>query len=263
MLINMLHDAGIEVVSANTDGVVIKCRRDMHPIRDAIVKRWEMLTGFETEANTYRALFSRDVNNYMAFKEPDAKHPKGEVKTKGAYAEPGLQKNPTNIICVDAVKAYILDGVPVETTIRQCSDIRKFITVRAVKGGGEWVANTIIAETVGAKRAALTAAGWFESSAKEWTNRVRHDNLQPPVPLDAAFKLHRDSIPRQYLGKAVRWYYGRGQNGHIAYATNGNLVARSEGARPVMELPDVLPPDIDYAWYVAETQSLLKDLNCC
>jgi hypothetical protein len=204
-------------------------------------------------------LFSRDVNNYLAFKEPDAKHPKGEVKTKGAYAEPGLQKNPTNIICVDAVKAYILDGVPVETTIRQCNDIRKFITVRAVKGGGEWVANTIVAETVGAKRAALTAAGWSFIKDVGWHG----PNHEFALTHDVAIKIVRDAIPRQYLGKAVRWYYGRGQRGHIAYATNGNLVARSEGARPVMELPDVLPCDIDYDWYVAETQSLLKDINCC
>ena len=66
MLIEMLELCGISVVSANTDGLVIKCRRDMEWIRDQIVKWWEQTTGFETEAVNYRALMSKDVNNYIA-----------------------------------------------------------------------------------------------------------------------------------------------------------------------------------------------------
>lgn len=262
MLIERLHVAGIDVVSANTDGVVIKCRRDLHPIRDAIVKLWELDTGFETEANEYQALFSRDINNYMAFKPAKGGKPI-EVKTKGAYADDPasrLAKNPTNAICVEAVKAYIIDGTPLEQTIRQCSDIRKFITVRAVKGGGCWVANTIEGVTVGAKRAALDAAGWMEPRKGEWFEPC---GSAVALSTDAAIKVLRDAIPRTYLGKAVRWYYGQGQTGHIAYSSNGNLVARSEGAKPCMELPDVMPPDVNYQFYIDEAKSILKDINCC
>ncbi len=212
MLIELLHLAGIEVVSANTDGVVIKCPRHLHGLRDLIVSHWESITGFETEAVEYRALFSRDVNNYLAFKYD------GDVKRKGAFAPPEpvgpSWPNPANEICVLAVMAYILDGKSIERTIRECSDIRQFVTVRNVKGGGAW------------------------------------------HPSDVA-----DPV---YLGKAVRWYYARGcEMASINYTGNGNRVARSEGAKPCMELPDILPPDINYDWYVTEAKSLLEDLACC
>lgn len=253
MLIEMLEAAGIAVVSANTDGVVIKCKRAMHGVRDTIVKRWEVTTGFETEANEYAALFSRDVNNYLAFKT------NLEVKAKGAFADAGLQKNPTNTICVEAIEAFITRGVPVTQTIRQCSDIRKFVTVRQVKGGGEWVHETLMATTIKGRCGELIERGWCECDGK-WFEPCG-DEI--PRTVAEAHATCLAGIPRQYLGKAVRWYYGQGQRGHIAYSSNGNLVARSEGAKPVMELPDVLPPDIDYDWYIAEANNLLRDIDCC
>ena len=64
-----------------------------------------------------------------------------------------------------------------------------------------------------------------------------------------------------YLGKAVRWYYAAGETRHIAYKTNGNKVARSEGTRPLMELPDGIPADIDYQWYINEAMSILGDVG--
>lgn len=132
MLIEMLEAEGINVVSANTDGIVIKCRRDKLDLLDFIVWEWEAATGFETEETRYRALYSRDVNNYVAIK------PDGSVKLKGVYAPAGLQKNATNAIVSDAVVAFLRDGVHVSNTILDCQDITKFVTIRSVKGGAVW-----------------------------------------------------------------------------------------------------------------------------
>lgn len=65
----------------------------------------------------------------------------------------------------------------------------------------------------------------------------------------------------QYLGKAVRWYYAKGQFEPIRYASNGNRVSKSDGAMPCMEIPDALPADIDYDWYEREAQSMLVDIG--
>ncbi len=135
MLIERLELQGISVVSANTDGIVIKCPKHMEEVRVAVVKQWEKDTGFETENSQYLALFSRDINNYIAVKAPTKKDPKLSVKAKGAYAKPGLQKNPTNEICIIAIEALLTKGTPVEETVRTCKDIRKFVNVRTVKGG--------------------------------------------------------------------------------------------------------------------------------
>lgn len=65
----------------------------------------------------------------------------------------------------------------------------------------------------------------------------------------------------EYIGKAIRWYYAEGERGYIQRMQNGNTVPRSLGARPCMELPDELPDDIDYAWYVREAHAILEDVG--
>lgn len=59
----------------------------------------------------------------------------------------------------------------------------------------------------------------------------------------------------KYLGKAIRWYYAKNCKDSITYQTNGNLVPRSYGAKPVMDM-DAFPDDIDYDWYVKECYNL-------
>src|SRR5690606_36076614 len=86
---------------------------------------------------------SRDVNNYVAFYHD--KDGKVQVKRKGAYAPSGrgipaafgLKKSPDMDICAEAAIAYLRDGTPVESTVRNCQDIRKFVVVRKVNGGAE------------------------------------------------------------------------------------------------------------------------------
>jgi hypothetical protein len=64
-----------------------------------------------------------------------------------------------------------------------------------------------------------------------------------------------------YLGKVVRWYYADGETRHIEYVSNGHKVAKSQGARPIMDLPDQFPDDLDDAWYIREANSILKDIG--
>jgi len=128
MLIEMLHLDGINVVSANTDGIVIKCPRDKVDVLERCIGLWEMITGFETEAIEYQALFSKDVNNYIAITDSG-------YKAKGVYAKPTLSKNPSNVIVNEAVINYLRYDIPIDKTIRDSSDIRKFLTLRKVTGG--------------------------------------------------------------------------------------------------------------------------------
>lgn len=199
MLIESLEENGFEVISANTDGVVTKVPVHLTELFNALVFAWEFTTGFNTEEKEYASIFSKDVNNYIAFGTD------GNVKLKGLYAPSGLQKNATNAVCSDAVLALLESGVNVKDTIYSCKEIEKFLTVRQVKGGAVYGG--------------------------------------------------------EFLGKAVRWYYAKDETRHIAYKTNGNKVARSEGARPMMELTTTLPDDIDYEWYVSEAKSILHEIG--
>lgn len=61
------------------------------------------------------------------------------------------------------------------------------------------------------------------------------------------------------VGKVVRFYYASGVTGTLKYATNGNDVPKTEGAKPLMELPDEFPEDVDYEWYIREATAMLQD----
>lgn len=133
MLIERLELAGISVISANTDGIVLKFHKDNEDKVEQIVDEWQFDTDYELEATDYLSLNSRDVNNYIAVKE-------GSTKGKGAYADHYehyymLRTNPVNDICSEAVKEFLMSGKPVEQTIKACGDIRKFLNIRTVNGG--------------------------------------------------------------------------------------------------------------------------------
>jgi hypothetical protein len=142
MMIERAYLAGLEVTSANTDGVIIKCPVEREPELEAIVKDWEAATGLEMEPNDYVATFSRDVNSYIAV---DTKY---KAKRKGWYKENGcdgrpdneqIKKNPTVEIVADAIEALVTKGIPIAESIRNCNDINKFVTVKQAQGGGAFV----------------------------------------------------------------------------------------------------------------------------
>lgn len=132
MMIERMEAAGIPCVSGNTDGVVMACPVHLEKTMHAVATQWEKDTGFETEETKYRALFSRDVNNYVALKNG------GGVKTKGVFADPGVMKNPANTIVFEAVGELLDKGTPIAETILRCRDVRKFLRVQRVTGGAKF-----------------------------------------------------------------------------------------------------------------------------
>lgn len=65
----------------------------------------------------------------------------------------------------------------------------------------------------------------------------------------------------ELVGKVVRFYYAHGVTGTLKYKTSGNDVPKTEGAKPLMELPDEFPNNIDHEWYVRETTAMMQDIG--
>lgn len=258
MLIETLECEGIQVISANTDGVVIKCRHERRDDLDRIVADWEATTGFDTEESEYHAIYSRDVNNYIAIKND------GGVKLKGAYAKAGLQKNPTNQICVEAVSDWLTQGAEIEDTIYDCKDVRKFVSVRQVQGGAVKRHGAIPIPLHETKEELIEEAGMSIQPHRllrwGWDEEHLHTTGE-------AYKLALKHFTKfeheDYLGKAIRWVYAKDIEGPIQYKTDSRIVPRSYGAKPVMDLSDYnVPEDLDYQWYIDESYSILRDIGC-
>lgn len=211
MLIEMVEEYGVRVVSANTDGILMRCPAWRREGLNEVIARWESLTGFGTEEGLYRAVYAKDVNNYIAVKA------EGGVKGKGLYSVPWggltegppvfkLQKNPSTTIVIEAVIVLLRDGVPLEKTIHSCKDITKFVAIRTVAGGAD-------------------CAG-------------------------------------KYVGKVVRWYYSTDAARNILnYRKSGNKVPKTDNSKPLMELPEVFPNDVNYNWYISEAHAVLNSIG--
>lgn len=201
MLIERLHLEGVEVVSANTDGIVVYVERERRDVVDAVAWDWMLDTTYGLEETNYKAIASRNVNNYLAVTTD------GRTKGKGCFASPGLSKNPDFQIVYEAVIKKVSEGIPVEDTIRNCKDLTKFLSVRNVTGRAVWRGVS--------------------------------------------------------LGRAVRFYLSTEVDSGecIQYAKNGNTVAKSAGSRPVMDLPETFPNDVDFAPYIERSKELLINIG--
>lgn len=246
MLIEAFELSGIAVVSANTDGVVVKCPRDKIERMEEITRNWEKRTRFVMETTWYQAIYSRDVNNYFAVKHD------GSVKRKGAYSPAGVDKNPTVEICSDAVAELLSKGTPLDDTILWCDDIRKMISIKKVAGGGQQ------------QSFEHEVDDWVQVADRQWARQawideghgakatVKRKSRPAPVMVGGGFS---------YLGKAVRFYYSKNSPGPITYASNGNKVGDSDGAMALMTLPDHMPTDVDFDWYLDRSRRILREIG--
>lgn len=256
MLIEWHEMQRIDVISANTDGIVIKCERNRLPISDNIIAYWEKTSGLQMETTEYRAIYARDVNNYFAVKSD------GEVKRKGEYSKAGLieKKNPNVEICADAVADFLSKGIPIAYTIAACRDIRKFVRIQNVTGGAVklWGTGPKKEMKVRDMDSILHANGW-KKIGRKWSKFI--DGYEILTSASDAYKsCFQPQLP-EYLGKVVRWYYGTNSPGSIVYNSNGNTVGLSYGAQPCMTLPDEFPSDIDYFWYLENCEKMLRDIG--
>jgi len=122
MLIEKLDLAGIQVISANTDGIICKIDRGLLDKYYEIAKQWEKLTNLNLEFTPYKLYVRRDVNSYIAVSYPEEK-----VKEKGVFmTDIDLKKAYRMPIVPKALREYFVNGIPVMETIEKSKDIMDF-----------------------------------------------------------------------------------------------------------------------------------------
>ncbi len=198
MLIESLGFYGFKVISANTDGVVVKGKRVDNEKFEHVIKSWELHTNYKLESVFYKSIYQEYVNSYIAIKEDNS------LKLKGSFVSTSLDHNPRAWVSKKAVIKYLRDKVAIDETILKGTHLKTdFLTVRKVKGG-------------------------------------------------AMFR-------GKYLGNIVRWYYAK-HDDCIHYKSNGNRVASTMGATPLMDL-SVSFENLDHQRYIDESYKLLNNIG--
>lgn len=131
MLAEKLTQIGCRIVQANTDGLFVLLKKDAYSKVNSICREWERLTKLTLEEDRFKAMYQYAINDYFAITEDN------KVKEKGMFITAvKLGKGLTPKIIPKAVISFFKDGIPVEDTIKNCTDIRDFLM--SEKTGKQW-----------------------------------------------------------------------------------------------------------------------------
>lgn len=162
MLAEKLTQVGCRIIQANTDGLFVLLKKDNYQQVNTICRNWEQLTKLTLEEERFEAMYQYAINDYIAVTTlyPDMKKRflSGEtiirkstkkpytcieeiqedfIKTKGMFiTKVLLGKGLSAKIIPEAIIKYFVDGIPVEQTIKECKDIKKFLM--SEKTGKQW-----------------------------------------------------------------------------------------------------------------------------
>lgn len=131
MLAEKLTQIGCRIVQANTDGLFVLLKKDVYSKVNSICREWEQLTKLTLEEDRFKAMYQYAINDYFAITEDN------KVKEKGMFITAvKLGKGLTPKIIPKAVISFFKDGIPVEDTIKNCTDIKDFLM--SEKTGKQW-----------------------------------------------------------------------------------------------------------------------------
>lgn len=129
MLCEELEINGIEVISANTDGIVVKLYKSKKETFDKIATNWKKLTGLDADSEEYLYYINRDINTYFI------EELNGKTDAKGALNEfmylKDLSKGYSMPVVARAVVNYF-KGIPVLETLYNSKNILDFCLTQNV-----------------------------------------------------------------------------------------------------------------------------------
>ena len=124
----------LRILQINTDGATISIPDDAYETVIAVNEWWQKQTGLLLEEDRIEFVWQKDVNNYV-MRTTD-----GHEKVKGSYLVRGISPigawsiNNNATIVAEALKAYLLDGVPVRETIEACDNPFQFQLIAKASG---------------------------------------------------------------------------------------------------------------------------------
>lgn len=133
LLLDLLEklEAGVpsfQIVNSNTDGLIIKIDLDDFDLVDDICYEWEQRTRMILDFDYIDEIWQKDVNNYIFHFMDDLANGRkaGTYERKGAYVKE-LSKIDNDLPIINkAVVDYIIKGIPVEDTVKECDDLQMF-----------------------------------------------------------------------------------------------------------------------------------------
>lgn len=206
-----------DLIQSNTDGLIVKLHGNEDEVR-AICKEWEQRTGMGLGYDKVFKIAQKDVNSYIMTME---KKGKVKIEAKGAYVKDLDNLDYDLPIVNKAVRAYLLDGIPVEHTINACDELREFQKVVKLSNKYKWVEHE-----------------------QTRTGTVRYDNKAYRVFASSDY-----SDGRLLKCDGVRNPAKFGNTPDHCFIDNGNIVGKQ------------VPSNLDKQWYIDLARKRVEDFK--
>lgn len=127
-LIDKLEDY-CSIIQSNTDGVLFKIidERDKRKVFE-ICKEWSARSGMNLGYDVFKAVYQKDVNNYISVYE------NGKLERLGGFVKETHKLDNDLPIVNEAVVNYFVYNTPIETTIMGEQELIKFQKVSKISG---------------------------------------------------------------------------------------------------------------------------------
>lgn len=133
MLCEALELDNIHIISANTDGIMVKVYIDQEDKFKEITTWWQDITGMQADSDVVHSLIARDVNNYITQFRSKGKL---KIESKGALNPMmyslDLTKGYSMPIVAQAIENYFLKNKPVMDTLQEATNILDFCLTQNV-----------------------------------------------------------------------------------------------------------------------------------
>lgn len=237
MLAERLTQIGCRIVQANTDGLFVLLKKSIYEQANKICQEWEQLTRLTLEEERFEAMYQYAINDYIAVKEgyKETKNP-DLIKTKGMFiTKVLLGKGLSAKIIPEAIIKYFVDGIPVEDTIKGCTDIRKFLM--SEKTGKQWHVEYMNQEQQRTNRFYASTNGGYLWKWK-YTGHAEGEVVEYYLP---------------YVGRQS--YIAKEKSYQNMLTASGVTLLNKFDDKPIEERK------INYRYYIYEAYKIIRDLK--
>jgi hypothetical protein len=231
MLLEEYYLMGLQLISANTDGIVIHYPQDIENKVQEIHDKWEVMTDSILEDTYYKQIINRDVNNYIAEIIDGNSRETIKFKYKGCFEidqEP--HKNNSQRIVAIALKEYFISKIPIKDVIHN-------LGYNFVNSKGKKETTTIFDYCKGVKRSSKTHGYSF---------------ISPEGREDIS-----DKVVRFYISNTKTKMY------KLYDDKDERVAAVSKGFHitPFMNYVDKKDYKINYAYYINECLKIINPIK--
>ena len=236
-----------QIVQQNTDGVYIKinetkgCEEEFY----RICEDWEKRYRLNLEFDVVKALYQKDVNNYIEVYEKVDKNGNPIIKAKGAMVKDLSELDYDLPIVNFAIRAYFVYGVPPEKTVQDNNNLIDFQKIYHVSS----LYDRALKNCTFSKESYIKEETGRKNTRTVWNNDGIIFETERTFRVFASKDQNEGSLYKQKIGKNPEKFAGSPEH---CFIENGNIVGKT-----CEEYIDVL----DKQWYIDEAYRRIRQFK--